>query len=200
MLRILDVASRCRCAGRILGGLFSALLLLSVPAYALDLTGLNWQDLTPGSLSPFQKVEASSSQMDSVLTFTLQPSSGYSNTWQGTALVNSSIFDLNNGTILNANWNGLSALNSTGTGTVAISIVVTDQTGNPNGTATMYTQNATSNPPDPSTNTTITGVDLGSSQFNQPTLQVIVTFTFSNFSQPVPSPSAPTSFTLDFHN
>jgi len=199
MLRPFDIAGRCRCAGRILGRLLSALLLVAVPAaaYALDFTNINWS-LPSAPAGPFFEVEqTTNSTLHSILTFTIQPSSGYTGVSTESANFYPAFFD-GNGSTLNANWTGagLSALSSTGGGTVAISITVSDGTT----TATMFTQNATSNPPNPATNTTITGVDLSNPQFNQPTLQVTITFTFSNFSQPVPSPSSPMSLMLDFHN
>jgi len=173
----------CSRAWKVLSGLLSALLLLAVPAYALDFSQINWNFSSPNS-GPFLSVGQTTSNTDhSILTFTLQTSSGFTGTLTQTGTLPFAFFDFSTGSTLNATWSGLSALN--GTGTVAISITVTDGTNSAN----MF-----SSPPQP-INGPISGADL--STFNTGgSTQISVQFAFNNFSQSTGS----TSFTLDFHN
>jgi hypothetical protein len=160
---------------------------------ALDFGGDNitWSLTTsdgnkPGS--PFSSVLQSNTATDSVLTFTLQPSTGYTNTVSLSANVTSSFFD-NAGTTLNATWSGLSKLSDTSItpGTVSISITEAATSAN------MFSQSATSSPPD---SPTIKGTDLNGVFYGD--VQINVKFQFTSWSQPVSSSGL--TFSLDFHN
>jgi hypothetical protein len=174
-----------------LKGLAIVILLAPVPAFALDVSNLNWSFDAGNSTSPFQQIQQTTdTSTHNIITFFLRPSTNYggteSITLTQTGTVTFPFFDNTNGTTLNATWSGLNGLQDTGSGTVEISIVTTLD-GSPN---TMFSQAATSQPQDGA----ITGVNVSGYFPNQ--VSITVRFKFINFSQS----STATSFTLDFHN
>jgi hypothetical protein len=182
---------RCLSALLTAGLLLNLAVVIPSSVYGIDFSQVNWvlDPLNTSNPSPFYSVtQTVSNSTDSQLTFILQSTaSPYSGTKTETMTASSFAFFDGNGTTINATWAGLSKLTSSGGGTVVISI--TEQATSTN----MFSQPSTSQPPD---SPTITGANVGGVSWLN--VQVMVQFTFTNWSTPVSSSGL--TFTLDFHN
>jgi hypothetical protein len=172
----------------LLSGLLSACLLLPVPVFAIDFTGVTWTKSDPDGF--FAQVLQSSNTTDSILTVTPAGGGGVGFLGNGIYTLSAQI-TMNAGDTLKANWSNLSAIDVTG-GTLRIEIGA-------NSANNMFDQSyngAPPSPPNPSitsfTNTTGTTT----------TFTVTVTFDATNGGSGITlGPQAgSTSFTLDFHN